>query len=144
MVAVVQSLDKRAFLVVFKMASFLFACFLLVSSLSQLSPEVFTFQRPGKIYLFKGQRQKMYLFFHKNFRVYLSYCQKSWAFLVVLEVKNPPVKTRDIRHAGQIPGSGGYPGEGNSNPLQYSCLENSITKELGRLQSMGSQRFGHD
>ena len=26
---------------------------------------------------------------------------------------------------GSIPGSGRYPGEGNGNPLQYSCLENS-------------------
>ena len=25
---------------------------------------------------------------------------------------------------GSFPGSGGYPGEGNNNPLQYSCLEN--------------------
>ena len=34
------------------------------------------------------------------------------------------------------------PGEGNGNPLQYSCLENPI--EFGRLQSMGSQRVRHD
>ena len=27
---------------------------------------------------------------------------------------------------GSIPGSGSYPGEGNSNPLQYSCLENPM------------------
>ena len=27
-----------------------------------------------------------------------------------------------------IPGSGRYPGEGNGNPLQYSCLENSMDK----------------
>ena len=27
---------------------------------------------------------------------------------------------------GLIPGSGRYPGEGNDNPLQYSCLENSV------------------
>ena len=35
-------------------------------------------------------------------------------------------------------------GEGNSNPLQYFCLENSTAEELGRLQSMGSLRVGHD
>ena len=39
---------------------------------------------------------------------------------------------------GQIPGSGRYPGEGNGNPFQYSCLENSMTEEPGGLQSMGS------
>ena len=38
-----------------------------------------------------------------------------------------------------IPGSGRFPGEGNGYPLQYSCLENSITEEAGGLQSMGSQ-----
>ena len=27
---------------------------------------------------------------------------------------------------GSIPWSGRYPGEGNSNPLQYSCLENPM------------------
>ena len=31
---------------------------------------------------------------------------------------------------GLIPGSGKSPGEGHSNPLQYSCLENSINKEI--------------
>ena len=31
--------------------------------------------------------------------------------------------------AGSIPGSGRSPGEGNGNPLQYSCLENPMDKE---------------
>ena len=29
---------------------------------------------------------------------------------------------------GSIPGSGRYPGEGNGNPPQYSCLENSMDR----------------
>ena len=29
---------------------------------------------------------------------------------------------------GSVPGSGRFPGEGNSNPLQYSCLENPMDK----------------
>ena len=29
---------------------------------------------------------------------------------------------------GSIPGSGISPGEGNGNPLQYSCLENSMDR----------------
>ena len=37
-----------------------------------------------------------------------------------------------------------YIGEGNGNPLQYSCLENPWTEEPGGLQSMRSQRVGHD
>ena len=45
---------------------------------------------------------------------------------------------------GSIPGPGKSPGEGNGNPLQYSCLENPMDREPGRLQSIGSQRVGHD
>ena len=40
-------------------------------------------------------------------------------------VKNLPANTGD---AGLIPGSKRYPGEGNGNPLQYSCLENSMDR----------------
>ena len=42
------------------------------------------------------------------------------------------------------PGLERSPGEGNGNPLQYYCLEIPWTEEPGRLQSMGSQRVGHD
>ena len=38
-------------------------------------------------------------------------------------VENPPANTGDT---GSIPGLGGSPGGGNGNPLQYSCLENSV------------------
>ena len=41
-------------------------------------------------------------------------------------VKNPPANARDTGDAGTIPGSGRSPGGGNGNPLQYSCLENSM------------------
>ena len=36
-------------------------------------------------------------------------------------VKNPPANAGDV---GSIPGWGRSPGEGNGNPIQYSCLEN--------------------
>ena len=45
---------------------------------------------------------------------------------------------------GSIPGLGRSPREGNCYPLQNSCLENSLTQEPGRLQSMGWQRVGHN
>ena len=45
---------------------------------------------------------------------------------------------------GSVPGLGRSPGEGNGNPLQYSCLENSMDGGACRLQSMRSQRVGHD
>ena len=58
--------------------------------------------------------------------------------------------------SGLIPGLERSLGEGNGNPLQYSCLENSmdrgawramvheITEEPGGLRSMRLQRVGHD
>ena len=46
---------------------------------------------------------------------------------------------------GSIPGSGIFPGEGNGNPLQYSCLENPMDGGAWcRVLSKGSQRVGHD
>ena len=45
---------------------------------------------------------------------------------------------------GSIPGSGRSPGEGNGSPLQCSCLENPIDQGACGLQSMGSQRVGHN
>ena len=49
-----------------------------------------------------------------------------WVSQVVLEVKNPPANAGDVRDIGSIPGSGRNPGEGNGNPLQYSCLKNPM------------------
>ena len=49
-----------------------------------------------------------------------------WASKVVLVVKNLLANAGDIRDTGLIPGLGRFPGEGNSNPLQYSCLENPM------------------
>ena len=44
-----------------------------------------------------------------------------------------------------IPGSGRSPGGGHGNPLQYSCLENSMDRGAWHaIQSMGSQRVRHD
>ena len=41
---------------------------------------------------------------------------------MVLVVKKLPANAGDIKDAGSTPGSGRSPGEGNGNPLQYSCL----------------------
>ena len=43
---------------------------------------------------------------------------------------------------GLIPGLERSPGEGNGNPLQCSCLENSMDRGAWRVQSLGSQRVG--
>ena len=45
---------------------------------------------------------------------------------------------------GLIPGLGRSPGEGNGNPLQYSCRRIPWTEKPGGLQCTGSQRVVHD
>ena len=55
-----------------------------------------------------------------------------------------PANAGEIRDADLIPGSGGYPGGEHDNLLQYSCLENPMGGGAGRLQSLQSQRVGHD
>ena len=53
-----------------------------------------------------------------------------WGFPGGASYKEPACQCRlDVRHAGSIPGSGRSPGEGNGNPLQYSCLENPMDQE---------------
>jgi len=49
---------------------------------------------------------------------------------VALVVKNPPANSGDIRDVDSIPGLGRSPGEGNGNPVQYSCLENPMDRSL--------------
>ena len=56
-------------------------------------------------------------------------------------VKNPPSNMGD---AGSILGSGRSPGEGNGNPLQYSCLENPMDRGAWRATVQGHKRVGHD
>ena len=51
----------------------------------------------------------------------------------------------NVADPGSIPGWRRPPGEGNGNPLQYSCVENPMHGGAWwGLQSMGSQRVRHD
>ena len=52
-------------------------------------------------------------------------------------VKNLPAPAGDATDAGLIPGSGRAPGEGNGNPLQYSCMEIPWTVACQSPLSMG-------
>ena len=54
-----------------------------------------------------------------------------------LVVKNLPADAGDLRDVGWIPGSGRSPGEGNGNPLQYSCLENPMDRGAWRATVHG-------
>ena len=58
---------------------------------------------------------------------------------VALVVKDLPASAGDARDVGSIPGSGRSPGEGNDNPLQYSCLENP----MGGGDCVGYSPWGH-
>ena len=57
-----------------------------------------------------------------------------WHLSNVLTAGLPPggsddkVSACNVGDLGSIPGSGRSPGEGNGNPLQYSCLENSMDR----------------
>ena len=44
-------------------------------------------------------------------------------------VKNLPANAGDAGDIGSVPGLERFSGEGNGNPLQYSCLENSVDRE---------------
>ena len=57
-------------------------------------------------------------------------------------VKKPPA---NARNTDSIPGLGRSPGEGNGNPLQYSCLENPVDR--GAWQAVvhgGHKRVRHN
>ena len=59
-------------------------------------------------------------------------------------VKNPSAKAGDTRDVDSIPWSGRSPGVGNGNPLQSSCLENSMDRGAWWAKSMRFQRAGHN
>ena len=56
-------------------------------------------------------------------------------------VKNLPANAGDV---GLIVGSGRSPGEGNDNPLQYSCLGETMDRGAWQTTVHGVARVGHD
>ena len=55
-------------------------------------------------------------------------------------VKNSPASAGGAKDEVSIPGSGRSPGEGNGNPLQYSCLENSMNRGGWRATIHGAAK----
>ena len=55
-------------------------------------------------------------------------------------VKNPPADAGDM---GSTPGLGSSPGEGSGNPLQHSCLENSMDRGPWRSAVHGVAKEAH-
>ena len=58
----------------------------------------------------------------------MSPCENFLWHTVDSTVKNLPANSGDTGDVGSIPGLGRSPGGGNDNPLQYSCLENSMDR----------------
>ena len=66
----------------------------------------------------------------------------TWTSQVALVVKNLLVDAGDTGGVGLIPGLERSPGVGNGNPLQYSCLENSIDRETWGATVHGVTELG--
>ena len=58
--------------------------------------------------------------------------------------KESACSAEDAREMGSIPGLGRSPGEGYSNPLQSSCLENLMDRGAWCAIVYKSRRVGHD
>ena len=63
---------------------------------------------------------------------------------MTLEIKDGPANAGAIGDKGSIPGLGRSPGGGNGNPLQYSCLENSMDRGAWQAIVHGIIRARHD
>ena len=57
-----------------------------------------------------------------------------WVSQVELVVRNPPANAGNVSDVGSIPVSERSPGEGNGNPLQYSCLESPMDRVRQRVR----------
>ena len=55
--------------------------------------------------------------------------------------KNPSANARDVRDTGSIPELGRSPGGGHGNPLQDSCLENSMDRSLAGFGAQGCKEL---
>ena len=72
--------------------------------------------------------------------LFSTYYTPSVGSQVVLVVKNMPVDAGDVREVGSIPGLASSPGEGYGNPLQYTCLENSMDRGVWWAHSVVKSR----
>ena len=59
-------------------------------------------------------------------------------------LKNLSASAGDARDVDPIPGSGSSPGEGNGNPLLYSCLKNLMDRGTWQATVQGVVRFRYD
>ena len=103
-----------------------------MNKLSPLKPEVFKRSQNKVIWRSRTSRSSGSGSFHSPTLIYFPGSSDDKE--ICLQCRRPSLD----------PWDGKIPGERNCNPLQYSCLENSMEKEPGSLLSMESQRVGHD
>ena len=80
----------------------------------------------------------------KQFEIFVLFTGSLMGFPGGTAVKNPPANAEDTGDLGAISGMERSPRRENGNPFQYSCLRIPWTEKRGRLQSLRSQRAGHD
>ena len=68
-----------------------------------------------------------------------SYLAENKGCLIFSDGSDHKASAYNAGDLGSIPGSGRYPGEGNGNPLQYSCLE----KSHGQRSLVVNSPWGH-
>ena len=61
---------------------------------------------------------------------------------MLLVVRNPLVSAGDAKDSDSIPGLGRFPGVGNGNLLQYSCLKNSMDRGAWQVTIQGVSESG--
>ena len=71
-------------------------------------------------------------------------CSKQMGFPGSASVKTPPSNAGDVRDTGSSPGPGRSPGGEPGNPLPIHAWRIPWIEESGGVQSIGSQRVGHD
>ena len=66
------------------------------------------------------------------YRISFHFLSRMSLCLLFVDIKNPPANAGNTRDMVLIPGLGRSSGEGNGNPLQYSCLKNSMDRGAWR------------
>ena len=94
-------------------------------------------QKPSGRHLLIFVLPNLYTHLHKSFSVLFGKYPSFWGFPGGVVVKNPPPNAGHSEDMGSISRLGRSPGGGNGNPLQYSCLENSMGRGAWRATMHG-------
>ena len=94
--------------------------------------------------MFSPQLIRFVIFFRQNLFDNISICLSSGFPGGSVGQKKKKKSACNAGGPGSIPGSGRSPGEGNGNPLQYSCLENPMDRGAWQATAHGDRRVGHN